>query len=66
MMTPKVRKLFNEAKDNEEFQEELKVHEPEEYKPPGLLSNDLDKLLYAILYMGWLIGKGIYNENKYE
>lgn len=63
-MERNVTNLYNEAKENKEFQGELKVHEPELYQP-SVLWSEQKKVLYALIYMGWLIGKGLYNESKY-
>jgi hypothetical protein len=64
-MKPTVKKLYNEAKVNLDFQEELKLYEPDNYKPK-LWWDKHKKVLYACLYMGYLIGKGKYNENNYK
>ena len=64
-MKPEVVKLLNAAKADMEFQEELKKHEPNRYKL-NWFSDLFDKSIYASLYMGWLIGKGRYDENDYK
>ncbi len=63
-MTPRVKKLLKAATADKLFQSELKIHEPEYYKP-GLFWSSTEKNLYAAIYMGWLIGKGIYDEKMY-
>jgi len=64
-MNAKTRKLYEEAKDNKQFQEDLKLFEYKYHKPTMCWSMEL-KIIYASVYMGWLIGKGMYNENNYE
>ena len=64
-MEKKVIKLLLAAKKDSIFQAELKAHEPKTYKV-GFWWSDLQKVIYASIYMGWLIGKGIYNESDYE
>jgi len=64
-MTNKVTKLYLAAKENLIFQHDLKIHEPKSYAPI-IFSDNTDKAIYATIYMGYLIGKGIYNENDYE
>ena len=59
-----VKRLFNEAKDNLEFQNELMPHEPKWHKPKWYWGDE-KKVLYATVYMGWKIGKGTYNESNY-
>ena len=64
MILPKVKRMYNEAKVNKSFQDDLKKHEPDTYKPK-LLWGDTEKVIYATIYMGWLIARGEYNENDY-
>ena len=63
-MEKKVIKLLLAAKKDSIFQAELKAHEPNTYKV-GFWWSVLQKVIYASIYMGWLIGKGIYNESDY-
>jgi len=60
-----ITNLIDAAKSDIEFQNELKVHEPKYYKiqPNWHLEQ---KIFYSAIYMGWLIGKGTYNENDYK
>lgn len=64
-MNQKVRKLLKAAKNDKNFQDELKIYEPKDYKVDISWTNN-EQILYASVYMGWLIGKGIYNEKNYE
>lgn len=57
--------MYKEAKGNLEFQNDLKPHEPKRYKPRWHW-NELEKTLFATVYMGWLIAKGKYNESNYK
>lgn len=61
----KADKLYKEAKENLIFQNDLKIHEPKNYKPK-IFFDEKDKAIYSSIYMGYLIGKGIYNENDYK
>ncbi|CAL2056045.1 hypothetical protein [Tenacibaculum sp. 190524A05c] len=64
-MTEAVKKIYKEAKSNKEFDNEMKSLDPEGYKKPSIFSSDIDKILYASSYYGWLIGKGKYNRQNY-
>jgi hypothetical protein len=63
-MEKKVKKIINAAKNDKNFQFELKKHEPNNYKL-DYFSNDTEKIIYASIYMGWLIGKGVYDESVF-
>ena len=56
-MTEPVRKLYNAALRDREFNEETKKADPEGYKKPSIFSDKLLKHLYATAYFGWLVGK---------
>lgn len=64
-MTRSVLNLFIDAMANREFEKDLIIHEPN-FKHPSLKWGNLEKITYATIYMGWLIGKGIYNENYFK
>lgn len=64
-MTHRVKNLLNAAKNDMLFQSELKTHEPDCYKV-GFFWNESEKIMYASIYMGWLIGKGVYDENMFS
>jgi len=64
MIAPPVRILFNEAKTDMEFQTELRLAGEKKYSP-GIFWDDTDKALFATVYLGWLIGKKIYDPSKY-
>ena len=60
-----IQKLIEEANANINFQKELQFHQPNKY----LLHHftDYNALeIYAALYKGWLIGKGVYKQEYYD
>ena len=62
---PEIQKLIEEANANINFQIELKLIQPNKY----LLHHftDFNALeIYAAIYKGWLIGKGVYKQEYYE
>lgn len=65
MLQPKVKNLYEEARNNKEFQAELKIHEPLYYYKPTILWKEEEKILLATIYMGFLMAKGEYSENNY-
>ena len=64
-MTEPVKRLYNEAKVNVDFHEALKKVREDYYKP-GLFWSEEEKILYASVYMGWLMGKDQYDRKNYE
>ena len=64
-MTGSVKNLYKEGKANKEFLNELLAADPSARKPKWYWS-DLDEALYATIYMGWLVAKGLYNEENYK
>jgi len=64
-MTEPVRKLYNAALRDRQFNEETKKADPEGYKRPTLWSDSLLKHLYAMSYFGWLVGKGQFKRKKF-
>ncbi len=63
-MTTPLTNLFNAAKSDKAFQDDLKKHEPKDYKP-GFFWSEAEKAMYASIYMGYLIAKGTYNDKDY-
>ena len=64
-MTEPVKNLYKEGKANKVFLNELLAADPSARKPKWHWS-DVEKALYAEIYMGWLIAKGLYNEENYK
>jgi len=64
-MNENVKKLFIAASKDNDFQVELSVHEKEYYKP-SIFWDDKKRVIYATIYMGWLIGKRKYNESDFK
>lgn len=58
-------RLIEAAKNDTDFQNELNVHEPKYYKLKHNATH-LEQAMYAMIYMGWLIGKGKYNESDFD
>lgn len=64
-MTEPVTIMYNEALRNDKFNTEAKEADPKYfYKPHNLSENNL-KVLYATIYYGWLIAKGLYKRENY-
>lgn len=63
-MTEPTKKLYNEAKNNKNFINDLTLVE-EEHSIPLDSWDPKMKVLYASIYMGWKIAKGNYNVNDY-
>ena len=64
-MTEPVRKLYNAALRDRAFQEEAKKADPQGYKKPNLWSDEIDRILYATAYFGWLVGKGQFKRSQF-
>ena len=64
-MTGPVKKMYNEALRNREYNEEIKKADPQGYKKPNIWSDSLLKHLYGMAYYGWLVGKGQFDRSKY-
>ena len=56
MMTPKVRKIYLAAIKDDLFNAEILKADPTN-KRPGLLAGDIDKVVFASVYYGYLVGK---------
>ena len=63
-MTEPTKKLYNEAKNNKNFINDL-ILVGEEHSVPLDSWDPKMKVLYASIYMGWKIAKGNYNVNDY-
>jgi len=64
MIDPAVKNLYDEAKENEEFKAQFRAAD-KEYFSPGVFIGDVRKALFAMVYEGWLIAKGEFDESKY-
>jgi len=56
-MSPKVKILYDAALSDLEFNEEADLFD-NTFKKPGVFTSSMDKHIYAIMYWGWLCGKG--------
>ena len=64
-MNKSVRNLYTAALENKEFEQSLS-DAGEGHHKPALLTDNKRKIVYAVIYMGGLIGKGLYNESDYN
>jgi len=64
-MDPKVRRLYKEALKNDEFNKQFREAD-EGYCRPNFFTDDINKVLYTLVYEGWLIARGEFIESKYE
>jgi len=62
-----VSKLYNEARANKEFNDEIKQSDPGGYIPVEDLwfKSDLTKHMYCASYYGWLVAKNRYKRSNY-
>ena len=65
IMERAVKRLFTEAKNNKTFRQALKDVGEIHYKPSPFWDKET-KVLYASIYMGWLVGRGQYKESNYD
>lgn len=65
-MNPIVKKMYTDAMNSTQFEEDMKKQDPMGYAKPSIFSSDMEKHLYACAYYGWMLGKGIYNRKNYE
>ena len=63
-MKKSIKNLYKEAVNNELFKTEFKKADIE-YEEPKFYSSDKLKIIFACIYMGWLIGRGEFNQYKY-
>lgn len=54
-MDKKTRKLFNAAKNDQEFLHAVKEADGDEV--PGVFADELEKYLFVSAYYGWLVAK---------
>lgn len=64
-MTPKVKKLFTDAKNDKEFIQTLKDN-GEEYNTPQWYWDVKTEILFATVYYGYLMGKGKFKKENYD
>ena len=64
-MDIEVKRMYDEALKNEEFNIEFKEQDPKGYIKPRIYSQSLLKHLYAMAYFGWLVGKGKFSRDNY-
>lgn len=62
-MEKKVRNLFRASKKDQEFIDDLLKNNE---SAPSLWDEKETKIIYACIYMGWLMAKGKYKESDYE
>lgn len=58
--------LYKEAKANKDFKNDLLKAKQYEYTNPKFHGDKLLKNIYLSVYIGWMIGKGVYDEKKYS
>lgn len=63
-MTKKIKKLYKSSRNDKSFIDDLRKHEPKYCKIDWFFS-DNEKIIIATIYMGWLLGKGQYNEEDF-
>ncbi len=63
-MRAAVRKLYNEAKNNDVFLEQFLAADPEA-KRPNIFTDDVTKHFLVCVYEGWLIARGEFNDSDY-
>lgn len=63
-MGKSVRNMYNAAMSDKLFQLDLKQHKPDYYT--GIFMSNNEKVLFASIYMGYLIGKGLYKESDFQ
>lgn len=61
-MTATTYELYRLAKNDETFLKE--IYEADGDKKPGLFSDNETKTLFATIYYGWLVGKGLWEDVK--
>lgn len=64
-MSQYIDNLIKKAISDIDFQNELKIHEPKNYKVSFFWGKE-KKFIYASIYMGYLIAKGNYKESDYK
>lgn len=64
-MKRSVKKLYNEALENKEFNMDFKLSDSTYYKP-NFFTDEIRKILYTSVYEGYLIAKGQFDEANYK
>ena len=64
-MIEPLNRMLKEAKANEEFNREAKEADPSGYYKPNFFAGEVEEIVYASVYYGWLIGKGRYKRSNY-
>jgi hypothetical protein len=69
-MTDKARRVFEDAVLDKEFHGDLVKNHQGHDIPDRIFGTmfwgDLKCNIFAVLYMGWLVGKGRYDHQKYQ
>jgi len=65
-MNKEVKRLYNEALANQEFNLECKEADPSGYIKPNMFSSPVLQHLYGMAYYGWLVGKKRYKHENYH
>ena len=65
-MRPFLRKLYRQAYRDETFNEEMIAVQGARHSKPVQIADDLLKERFAIMYFGWLVGKGTINIEDYD
>jgi hypothetical protein len=56
-MLKEVKEVYELALNDEEFHEALKKDSPEQYAKPNIFWSNDEKVVYAGIYYGYLLGK---------
>jgi hypothetical protein len=64
-MTSGVKRMYEEALDNDEFNACAEKADPEGYIKPGFWASDVDKHIYTSVYYGWLVGRDRFKKSNY-
>jgi hypothetical protein len=59
-MTPAIKELYKLAKKDTVFLDQFK--DADDGPPPNFSSRNFDKIIFATVYYGWLIGNGKWEE----
>jgi len=55
MMTTQHSNLYTGGKENQEFLDGIK--EADNDNPPSYFADDIEKIIFAVIYYGWLVAK---------
>ena len=64
-MTIATKRLYKEAKNNQEFMNALK-DQGEKKHSPSMFWCDITKTIFATCYMGWKVARGEWDESIYD